>query len=322
MKAVVVLAIAVTCAEALALAGGASRVVFVRNNQIYTASEDGSQLRQLTTDAKTKQYPKWSPDGTRIAYLTEGDMSKDPKSRAKIEVISVSGEHLGTAPVLVTDADGTLVGGMRWIDAIGWYDSQHVFVKGSASPYSGEFRTIDVRSGKMGGYIVGGFAVCASKGLIAYWAPVFPPSKAKRLEINERDAGFEFPDYNVLPTIFVPLAWTPDCEHLAFLDLRPPATLVLVQENKVVRKVNLPSEDFRLDGLTPDKQGLVLAGSKKTLIYSWQKNTLSEAPQILLKEIELRRAERERVVKELGGESPDWTTDSPLRSPNDKSPKL
>lgn len=109
MKVIVALIIASTCAEALALAGGASRVVFVRNSQIYTASEDGSQLRQLTTDAKTKQYPKWSPDGTRIAYLTEGDMSKDPKSRAKIEVISVSGEHLGTAPVLVTDADGTLV---------------------------------------------------------------------------------------------------------------------------------------------------------------------------------------------------------------------
>lgn len=313
MKAVVALAIAVTCAEALS--GGASRVVFVRNNEIYTATEDGSELRRLTTDGKTKQHPKWSPDGMRIAYLTEGDTSKDPKSRAKIEIITQDGKHAATAPVLVTLADGTEVGGMRWIDTVGWYDSQHVFVKGSASPYSGEFRTIDVRSGKMGGYIVGSFAVCASKGLIAYWAPVFPPSKAKRLEINERAVGFEFPDYNVLPTLSVPLLWTPNCEYLVFVDLRPAATLVVVKDNKVERKVKLPGEDFKIDGLAPDNRGLLLAGSTKTFIYNMRQNTLSEAPATVLTQIKSQRAQRERIVRELGGESPDWFVDD--RAPSE-----
>ena len=194
MKAIVVLAIAVTCAEALALAGGVSRVVFVRDNEIYTATEDGSQLRQLTSDGRTKQHPEWSPDGTRIAYLTDGDMSRDPKSRAKIEIITVDGKSVGTVPVLVTMADGTEVGGMRWIDSIGWYGSQGVFVEGSASPYSGEYRTIAIQSGQMGGYVVSQSATCPLKGQVAYWIPVFPPSKALRLEINEKEVGFEFPE--------------------------------------------------------------------------------------------------------------------------------
>ncbi len=146
-------------------------------------------------------------------------MSANPKSRSKIEIISASGKHVGTAPVLVTQADGTQVAGMRWAEAIGWTDPQHVFAEGSANPYAGEYRTIDVLSGKMGGYIGAGFATCASKGWVAYWTPVFPTHRSMQVEVNGRDVGFGFPDaIDGIPDIHVPLQWTPDCQYFAFLD--------------------------------------------------------------------------------------------------------
>jgi hypothetical protein len=313
------IAIVVVWCAGRAVAADRGHVVFVRDNQIYTANEDGSGVVQATsTETKFKQYPKWSPDGTRIAFLTDGDMIKDPKSRAKIEIITHDGKRVATAPVLVTLPDGTEVGGMRWVDSIGWFDVHRVFAEGSVNPYAGEFRTIELQTGKMGGYSGFEFSTCPSKGLVAYWAPVFPPSKTMRLEINERAVGFEFPDYNVLPTLSVPLLWTPDCQYLAFVDLRQPATLVLVQAGKVGRKVILPSDDFKIDGLTPDNRGLLLTGSIKTLLYDFEKNTLSDAPPPLLKQMKFQREARERVVRELGGESPDWWTDPRPSQSKDK----
>ena len=151
MRAAIALMTVVAWAQALALAGGDSRVVFVRDNEIYTANEDGSSLRQFTSDGKPKQMPRWSPDGTEIAYLTSGDMSANPKSRAKIEIITAGGKRVGTAPVLVTMADGSEVVGMRWVESIGWFDAQHIFAEGSVNPHVDEFRTINIRTGKMGG---------------------------------------------------------------------------------------------------------------------------------------------------------------------------
>lgn len=313
MKAGVLFTILAMCINVLCMAGESGRVVFVRDNEIYTANGDGSNIRRITVDGKQKQWPKWSPDGTRIAYLTEGDMSANPKSRSKIEIISASGKHVGTAPVLVTLPDGTPVAGIRWVELIGWYDFDHVFAAGSANPYVVEYRTIDIRTGRMGGYGGGNFATCATKGQVAFWTPVFPTHRSMQLEVNDKEMGFGFPDaIDGIPDIHVPLQWTPDCQYLAFLDLRPPATLVLVRANRVEGKVRLPQEGiFHPDGLTPDGTGLLLAGSKKTLIYDFQKNTLSEAPPAIVKQVRLQRAAREGMVQKLGGTDPDWFPQGP-----------
>jgi TolB protein len=50
------------------------RVVFISdrsgNYDIWTATERGAGLRQLTTDEADDVYPTWSPDGTRVAFLS------------------------------------------------------------------------------------------------------------------------------------------------------------------------------------------------------------------------------------------------------------
>lgn len=313
MKASILLTILAMCANVLCVAGESGRVVFVRDNEIYTADEDGSNIRRITLDGKRKQWPKWSPEGKRIAYLTEGDMRANPKSSGTIRTINTSGGQVGSAPVLVTLPDGTPVVGMRGVELIGWYDFDHVFAAGSANPYAGEYRTIEIRTGRMGGYIGYEFATCATKGRVAFWTPVFPSHRSTQLEVNGSDVDFGFPDaIDGIPSIHVPLQWTPDCQYLAFLDLRPPATLVLVRANKVERKMDLPEEgSFHLDGLTPDGNGLLLAGSKRTLVYDFRKNTISEAPPAIVKQVKLQRAARERTVQKLGGTDSDWFPQEP-----------
>jgi dipeptidyl aminopeptidase/acylaminoacyl peptidase len=54
--------------------GGDGKIAFVRSNQIYTVNSSGTGVVKLTTTGKNYR-PKWSPDGTRIAYINETSTS-------------------------------------------------------------------------------------------------------------------------------------------------------------------------------------------------------------------------------------------------------
>ena len=307
MKAVIALTIVAAWAQVLSSFGGASRVVFVRGSEVYTADGEGSNLRQLTSDGKPKRIPKWNVDGNQIAYLTPGEMTSNPKSLAKVEIITAEGKHLATVPILVTMPDGTEVAGMRAVESIGWSDAEHVFAEGSFNPYAGEFRTIDITTGKMGGFSEGGYATCPSKGRVAFWAPTFPPDKSMRLQVNAEDTNrFVFSNWNRLPTIHIPLLWTQACQNVAFVDPQPPAALVLIGAEHGKRRVPLPNWGFEAAQLALINLSLLMRGTSKALVYDLQNGNLTEAPQPFLKDLDSQRRERERVVRELKGETPDW----------------
>lgn len=64
------------------------------NFDLYLASRDGSNVRQLTSTSLDERYPEWSPDGTRIVY-----------SGGDLELITCCYE--GTLPLYVMNADGS-----------------------------------------------------------------------------------------------------------------------------------------------------------------------------------------------------------------------
>ncbi|MCQ3938295.1 MAG: hypothetical protein DPW18_14785 [Chloroflexi bacterium] len=57
-------------APALPVIGGADKIAFLRNNDIYVMNVDGSDLQQVTTDGAAKFNLQWLPDGKTILYLT------------------------------------------------------------------------------------------------------------------------------------------------------------------------------------------------------------------------------------------------------------
>ena len=43
------------------------------DREIYVMNVDGSNLTNLTNNAAPDAYPSWSPDGTKIAFVTIRD---------------------------------------------------------------------------------------------------------------------------------------------------------------------------------------------------------------------------------------------------------
>lgn len=70
----------------------ANRVV----NHIYVTSINGGNMKQLTNGDKSSSSPRWSPDGTRIAYTTGGQiwsMNSDGDHKQQITKISTGASN-------------------------------------------------------------------------------------------------------------------------------------------------------------------------------------------------------------------------------------
>jgi hypothetical protein len=50
--------------------GGADKIAFINNKEIWAANLDGSDLQQLTQDGTLKTSLQWTPDGQAITYIT------------------------------------------------------------------------------------------------------------------------------------------------------------------------------------------------------------------------------------------------------------
>lgn len=65
----------------------ANRVI----SQIYTVSLDGTNLKQITTGDRSNSSARWSPDGSRIAYVTGGQIwTVEPDGDDREQVTKVS----------------------------------------------------------------------------------------------------------------------------------------------------------------------------------------------------------------------------------------
>ena len=78
--------------------GAQAQIAFVsdrdRNDEIYVMDDDGKNQRNLTNHPSDDYAPSWSPDGTRIVFMSDRD-GHVPK-----------GDVLPTFEIYVMDADG------------------------------------------------------------------------------------------------------------------------------------------------------------------------------------------------------------------------
>ncbi len=67
---------------------GGERIAFVANDDIYVINTDGSNEINLTNHPARDSLPAWSPDGTRIAFVSDRD------SKHEIYVVNADGSNL------------------------------------------------------------------------------------------------------------------------------------------------------------------------------------------------------------------------------------
>ena len=75
--------------RAVLVVGGADKIAFINNNEIWVANVDGSELKQLTSDGTDKSRPQWlPPDYTEIVFLTGKCVKKVNAETSKVDIIT------------------------------------------------------------------------------------------------------------------------------------------------------------------------------------------------------------------------------------------
>jgi hypothetical protein len=277
-----------------------TKVVFLKENEVVSVNADGSEQKGLTHDGVPKERPIWSPDGSKIAYLTAEDAFHQTRALALIQVIDAGGNPIKTIPVPTAMPDGTPIEGMRGVENNGWYSDSAVFVSGSENPHYAEYRIFDVASAKLVKVYAGyGFATCASQGKVAYVAdPDEADPEKLHVQVNGNDL-IELP-VDRDPRYF---SWSWDCDRLAYLEGGGAASLVVLRKNVVEARVKVGAG---FDGalIVPTGRGFLLKEAGRTQYYDVTKKvfvtSLHDSEGMPVRD---PRQNADELVRRLGGTS-------------------
>lgn len=279
------------------------RIVLLRGNDLLSAKPDASDVRILVKDNVRKEDPRWSPDRKKIMYRVAGAKTRNPQTHANLVVMTSDGSPLRSIPVLAMESDGTIVGGMRFVEESGWLSNTALYAMGSANPWIAEYRILDADTGRVtGAYFGTDFATCAAKGQVAYITTERTETGAgkSQLEVNGTTiyAGSG-------PSLIEHLQWSSDCNRLAFIETSGPVASFVVIRG-ATREAKIPLRAAILDSLTiiPDEKAFLLQGARNAVYYNVVTHSLGARPDIVNK-LNRTRTEREKVLRGLGGRSAD-----------------
>ncbi len=271
--------IVATKAAALSDLTSESKVVFLKGTEVWSVDADGSNQKVLTHDAVPKDRPVWSPDGTKIAYVTASSaqsVSHPPNALALINVIAADGRPVKTIPVPAAMPDGTPILGMRSVEDSGWFSNSAVFVSGSENPHYAEYHIFEVPAGKLVHSYAGyEFATCPSQAEVAFIADSDEANPEKlHVQVNGKDVLEVAADSE--PRNF---QWSSDCDRLAFLaDDGDVAKLVVLRKNAVEARIPIGAE-FSAASLTPVGHWLLLEEVGQTKYYDVSVKAFATAPR-------------------------------------------
>ena len=301
-------AVLIFLSTALALVAGSSigKVVFLKNNEINVAKGDGADVKALTSDSVRKSKPVWSPDGQRIAYLIPGMESSNPKTHANIVIIHSTGIPQIVVPVLSTEADGTIVEGMRFVEEFGWFGNGAVFAMGTLNPRIAEYRVLDIDSSNViQSYFGYGFATCAIGAKVAYLAEnAGVDSRGVHVEL-QGVLVYSAPEGATLRG----LQWSSKCQRLAFFQIGSANTRLVVlrfvdHSVRVEASLPLPKEMSNPE-VKPVENSFLVSSDRVNLAYDGASRSLRPALENL-EELQKQQQSRDLLIQNLGGSSPDW----------------
>ena len=283
-----------------------TKVVVLRGTVLITAREDGSEVKELLRDGTPKADPRWSPNGKRIVYRIAGQKLQNPKTVANLVVIAADDGSQKTIPVMETEADGSIVAGMRFVDESGWYSNSAVFASGTINPYIAEFRIINVESSRVvESYFGTNFVTCWHKGQVAYIpkAQGVPGRNTNRIEVN---GALLYSGSNDADTMIRNLHWSQDCQRLAFTEgSETGADFVVLYGTTLEIRRRLPPEVLQSLTIASISESFLLQGAKDALFYDTAGKSLRLAPEVIERWKQEER-ERDEVIKNLGGGFGDW----------------
>lgn len=280
------------------------RIVLLRGNDLLTAKLDGSDVKVLVKDSLGKADPRWSPDKKRILYRVEGEKSKNPATHAKLIVITADGRPLRSIPVLATESDGTIVGGMRFVEESGWLSDTAVYAVGSANPWIAEYRILDANTGDtIGGYLGTGFVTCAAKAQVAYVNTERAESGAGKSQIELNGATIYSNSSG--PSVIDHLQWSKDCSRLGFIEtIGEVSSFIVIRDAALEGKIRLRAEMSDSLAIISDEQSFLLQSDRDAVYYDVATHSLRARPDIVNK-LNRARTERERILQSLGSRSAD-----------------
>jgi hypothetical protein len=289
------------------------RIVLLRGDSLVTARQDGSDVRVLIKSGVSKSEPSWSPDRSKIVYRVAGARFRDQATHATLVMIQADGKTLRSIPVVASEADGTVVGGMRFVEGSGWLSNEMLYAVGSVNPYVAEYRILDAASGRaIDSYFGNEFATCAAKGEVAYVATdrAEPGAGRSQVEVNG----------NVVYTgsggssLIENLRWSNDCGRLVFTETSGPAgNFVVINGSALEARIPLPAGTQDSLTITPYEKSFLLQSDRDTATAYDAVTRSLRARSEMAKELNRVTAARERIVLSLGGRSADgWTDPRPV----------
>jgi serine/threonine protein kinase len=257
-----------TSAGCLDFSSDSQWVVYAKypEGTLWRSRVDGSQKLQLeVADGKKGRFPRWSPDGTRIAFVAANDIvGLHPR-------VYVSSRDGGTPQRVLSQE--------YWQSSASWTRDGRLLVSGDGGPRSPLFRLVDLETGQVED-------VPGTERLRdPVWSPdgrylaACCPGPALALFSTETETWTAYDEAQPLQV----LSWTPDSQFLYFsgpqnhLDrvrIPPTGTKLVVEEVADLTDIGAAQGAFfdyvgpRWHGFDPDGKLLVMRPPGPGQIYS------------------------------------------------------